>query len=101
MNFKIITIPETQTQVCLHRDCSEDGKEIVRISSFVNNTAGVELMIDTEVQFMDAEFARSFVDDYSENSAKAFLRHYIADEGIRVGCEFNLKLYREGLRVGF
>lgn len=85
MNFKIITLPETLTEVCLHRDCGEDGKEIVRISAFVINSTGIELMIERVAEFRDAASARFFVDDYSERSAKGFLGQCIEEEGIRVG----------------
>ncbi|NIJ52858.1 hypothetical protein [Dyadobacter arcticus] len=85
MNFKIITLPETQTEVSLHRDCIEDGKEIVRISAFVINSVGVELMLERVAEFRDAGTARLFVDDYSERSAKGFLGQCIEEEGIRVG----------------
>jgi hypothetical protein len=82
MNFKIITVPETQTEVCLHRDCSEDGKEIVRISAFLINTEGVELMVERIAEFSDAGTARFFVDDYSERSAKGFLQLCAEEEKI-------------------
>ncbi|MCE6991916.1 hypothetical protein [Dyadobacter sp. CY323] len=85
MNFKIITLSETQTEVCLHRDCSENGKEIVRISAFVINSSGVELMVERVAEFRDAGTARLFVDDYSERSAKEFLGQCIEEDGIRVG----------------
>ncbi|TLV02196.1 hypothetical protein [Dyadobacter luticola] len=85
MNFKIINLPESQTDVCLHRDCGEDGKEIVRISAFVINSAGVELMVERVAEFRDVGSAKFFVDDYSERSAKGFLKLCVEEEGIRVG----------------
>jgi hypothetical protein len=84
MNFKIITIPETQTEVCLHRDRSEEGEEIVRITALVISLAGTEPMLETVVRFADASSAQFFVDDYSETSAKGFLRQCLEEEGISV-----------------
>ena len=84
MNFNIITLLETQTEVCLHRDCGEEGKEIVRISAFVVNKTGVELMVERSAEFRDAGTARLFVDDYSERSAKEFLRQCIEEDDIRL-----------------
>lgn len=84
MNFKIITIPETQTEVCLHRDRNEEGEEIVRITALVISLTGTEPMLETVVRFADAWSAQFFVDDYSETSAKGFLRQSLEEEGIRV-----------------
>ena len=84
MNFKIITIPETQTEVCLHRDRNEEGEEIVRITALVISLAGTEPMLETVVRFADASSAQFFVDDYSETSAKGFLRQCLEEEGIRM-----------------
>jgi hypothetical protein len=84
MNFKIITLPETQTEVCLHRDRNEEGEEIVRITALVISLAGTEPMLETVVRFADAWSAQFFVEDYSEMSAKGFLRLCLEEEGIRM-----------------
>ena len=82
MNFKIITLPETHTQVCLHRDCSEEGEEIVRITAFPAGSGGPEPMLEKVVRFPDVKSAKFFVTDYSETSAKGFLRQCFEEEGI-------------------
>jgi hypothetical protein len=84
MNFKIITLPETKTEVCLHRDRNEEGEEIVRITALVISLTGTEPMLETVVRFADAWSAQFFVKDYSETSAKGFLRLCLEDEGIRM-----------------
>lgn len=84
MNFKIITIPETQTEVCLHRDRNEEGEEIVRITALVISLTGAEPILETVVRFADTRSAQFFVDDYSETSAKGFLRQCLEEEGIRM-----------------
>lgn len=73
MNFKIIRIPETSVQVCLHRDRSEEGEEIVRITSFVTNTQHAEIMLEQIVTFTKPGSSVRFVADYSLVSAKHFL----------------------------
>jgi hypothetical protein len=82
MNFKIITLPETQTEVCLHRDCNEAGDEIVCIKTFVTNSDGIELMLETQAKFRKASCAQRFVPDYSELSAKDFLQNCLKEEKI-------------------
>lgn len=85
MNFKIITLPETKTEICLHRDRNEAGEEIVRITALVISLAGTEPMLETMVRFADAWSAQFFVEDYSEMSAKGFLSQCLEQEGIRIG----------------
>ncbi|CAG5071724.1 hypothetical protein DYBT9623_03715 [Dyadobacter sp. CECT 9623] len=82
MNFKIIALPETQTEICLHRDCNEEGQEIVCIKTFVTNSAGTELMLGTQAKFNNASCAQRFVADYSEVSAKEFLQNCLKEEKI-------------------
>jgi hypothetical protein len=84
MNFKIILIPENQIEVCIHRDCSEAGEEIVRITAFVSNAAGMEPILENVVRFCDKATAKSFVQDYSVNAARSFLIHALCDEGIKL-----------------
>jgi hypothetical protein len=84
MNFKIITLPETQTEICLHRDCSEAGEEIVRITAFVTSSEGKEPMLETVAKFSEAGSAKSFVKDYSEVSAKCFLNQCLKEERILI-----------------
>ncbi|MEO6283180.1 MAG: hypothetical protein ABIN80_23895 [Dyadobacter sp.] len=90
MNFKIIILPQTQTEVCLHRDRNEEGEEIVRITAFVISSSGTEPMLERVVRFSDEKSARFFVDDYSELSAKGFLAGCLEEEGVRVGYFGNL-----------
>ncbi|MCE7062545.1 hypothetical protein [Dyadobacter sp. CY343] len=82
MNFKIIHLPKTQTEICLHRDCNEAGEEIVCIKTFVINSDGTELMLETQAKFASAKSAQSFVSDYSETSAKSFLQHCLKQDKI-------------------
>jgi hypothetical protein len=82
MNFKILLLPETQTEVCLHRDRNEAGDEIVRVTAFVISSAGTEPMLERVVRFSDEKSAQFFVADYSENSAKGFLKHCLEEERI-------------------
>ena len=84
MNFKIITPSKSQTKICLHRDRSEENQEIVRITAFVIDSAGQELMLDTVVQFADAGSARRFVADYSEESATIFLEECLEQDKILI-----------------
>jgi hypothetical protein len=84
MNFKIIILPETQTEVCLHRDRNEEGEEIVRITAFVISSSGTEPMLERVVSFSDEKSARVFVDDYSERSAKGFLAGCLEEEKVWV-----------------
>ncbi|MHA4737073.1 hypothetical protein [Dyadobacter sp. MSC1_007] len=84
MNFKIITIPETQTEVCLHRDRNEEGEEIVRITALVISLTGTEPMLETVVRFADTSSAQFFVGDYSETSARGFLKQCSEEERIGV-----------------
>ena len=78
MNFKIIRIAEA-TEVCLHRDRSEEGEEIVRVTAFVINAKQAELMLEQVVRFTGPGAARRFVEDYSLESAREFLEES-ADE---------------------
>jgi hypothetical protein len=82
MNFKIITLP--QTQICLHRDISESGQEIVRISTFVVSTEGKEPMLEKIVKFSDAKSAQNFIKDYSETSAQDFVKTCLEEERITI-----------------
>ncbi|MCF2499207.1 hypothetical protein [Dyadobacter chenhuakuii] len=82
MNFKIITLPETETQICLHRDRNEEGEEIVRITAFVTTLTGKEPMLEDVVRFTDAKSACFFVKDFSIESAKGFLGLCLAEERI-------------------
>ncbi|MCF0062007.1 hypothetical protein MUK70_22455 [Dyadobacter chenwenxiniae] len=82
MNFKILTLPKSKTQICLHRDRSEENQEIVRITTFLIDTNGQELMLETVGQFADAGSARRFVFDYSEESAKRFLEECLQEDRI-------------------
>jgi hypothetical protein len=50
----------------------------------VISLTGTEPMLETVVRFADASSAQFFVDDYSETSAKGFLRQCLEEEGIRV-----------------
>ena len=84
MNFKIITLSKTQTEICLHRDRSEEGEEIVRITAFVFNSAGKEPMLEDVVKFSDASSAGYFIKDFSEESAVGFLRVCLEEEGVEV-----------------
>ncbi|KAA0990396.1 hypothetical protein [Dyadobacter aurulentus] len=84
MNFKIIILPETQTEICLHRDCNEAGEEIVCIKTFVINSEGTELMLGAKAKFDNAKSAQCFVSDYSEMSAKNFLQYCLKEEKIWV-----------------
>lgn len=84
MNFKILTLPNSKTQICLHRDRSEENQEIVRITAFILDSAGQELMLETGVQFADAGSARRFVADYSEESARRFLAECLEEDRIVV-----------------
>jgi hypothetical protein len=84
MNFKIIHFPETQTEICLHRDCNEAGEEIVCIKTFVINSEGIELMLETRAKFANAKSAQCFVSDYSETSAQRFLQHCLKEDRIWV-----------------
>jgi hypothetical protein len=80
MNFKILPLPKTQ--ICLHRECTENGEEIVRITTFVTNSAGTELMLEKVANFPDAQLAKCFVQDYSEASAQAFLSQCLEEDQI-------------------
>lgn len=82
MNFKIIQIPETAIQVCLHRDRSEEGEEIVRITSFVLNAQHAELMFEQVVTFTKPGSSVRFVADYSLVSAKSFLEESMKEVGM-------------------
>ncbi|MCE6988990.1 hypothetical protein [Dyadobacter sp. CY323] len=84
MNFKIITLPETQTEICLHREFTENGEEIVRITTFVINSAGTELMLERVAKFSNIESAKCFLQDYSETSANAFLSQCLEEDEILV-----------------
>ncbi|MCF2489706.1 hypothetical protein [Dyadobacter sp. CY347] len=84
MNFKIITLTKSQTKICLHRDRSEENQEIVRITAFIVESEGRELMLETLAQFADAGSARRFVADYSEESAKGFLEECLDEDKIAV-----------------
>lgn len=84
MNFKIITLSKSQTKICLHRDRSDENQEIVRITAFILDSAGQELMLDTVVQFADAGSARRFVADYSEESATIFLEECLEQDKISI-----------------
>ena len=84
MNFKIIILPQTQTEICLHRDRNECGEEIVRITAFITSAAGKEPMLENVVRFMDAPSAQSFITDYSESSASGFLKQCLVEEGVWV-----------------
>ena len=86
MNFKIITLSKSQTKICLHRDRSEENQEIVRITAFVIDSAGQELMLDTVVQFADEGSAGRFVADYSEESATIFLEECLEEDSILIVC---------------
>jgi hypothetical protein len=85
MNFKIITLPETKTEVCLHRDRNEEGEEIVHITAFVTSSEGKEPMLETIAKFADASSARNFVKDYSECSAKCFFNQCLKEDRIWIG----------------
>lgn len=82
MNFKILTLPKPKTEICLHRDRSDENQEIVRITAFVVDSAGQELMLETVVQFADSGSARRFVSDYSEESATIFLEECLKEDKI-------------------
>ncbi|MCF0038500.1 hypothetical protein [Dyadobacter fanqingshengii] len=82
MNFKILTLPKSQIQICLHCDRSDENQEIVRITAFVIDISGQELMLATFAQFADAGSARRFVFDYSEESAKRFLEECMQEDRI-------------------
>ncbi|WP_031528988.1 hypothetical protein [Dyadobacter crusticola] len=82
MNFKIIHLPERQTEICLHRDCNEAGDEVVCIKTFVTNSDGIELMLETQAKFANAKSAECFVSGYSEMSAKSFLQHCLKQDKI-------------------
>lgn len=84
MNFKILTLPNSKNQICLHRDRSEENQEIVRITAFILDSAGQELMLETGVQFADAGSAGRFVADYSEESAQRFLAECLDEDRIVV-----------------
>ena len=83
MNFKIIILSKTQTEICLHRDRSDAGEEIVRITAFVTSATGTEPMLEDVVKFNDEKAAGRFVADYSEESAEEFLKWSLVEEGIR------------------
>jgi hypothetical protein len=78
MNFKIIRIAEN-TDVCLHRDRSEEGEEIVRITAFVVNAHQAELMLEQVVRFTGSGAARRFIEDYSLESAREFLEEGVGE----------------------
>lgn len=82
MNFKIIRIPETTTEVCLHRDRSEEGDEIVRITAFVLNSQQSEIMLEQVVTFSEPHSPVRFVADYSLHSARYFLADSCAEAGL-------------------
>jgi hypothetical protein len=82
MNFKIIRIPETSTEICLHRDRSEEGEEIVRITSFVLNTQRAEVMLEQVVTFSKSGSSIRFVADYSLRSARRFLTDSMIEAGL-------------------
>ncbi|TLV00146.1 hypothetical protein [Dyadobacter luticola] len=82
MNFKIIPLQNPQTQICLHRDCSESGEEIVRITTYVTNSTGTELMLERTAKFSDAQTAQCFVEDYSEASASKFVSRCVEEDKI-------------------
>ncbi|QRR00650.1 hypothetical protein [Dyadobacter sandarakinus] len=82
MNFKILTLPDNQIEICLHRDRNEAGDEIVRITSLVASANGMEPMLEKTLAFPDGAFARSFIEDFSEKSAQTFLHRCLGEEGI-------------------
>lgn len=82
MNFKIIRIPETGIQVCLHRDRSEEGEEIVRITSFITNAQHAEIMLEQVVTFTKPRSSVRLVADYSLVSAKSFLEESMNEVGM-------------------
>ncbi|MCF2499927.1 hypothetical protein [Dyadobacter chenhuakuii] len=82
MNFKIITLPKPEIQICLHRDRSEENQEIVRITVFVVDSASQELMLETVAQFADAGSAGRFVSDFSIESGRIFLEECLNEDGI-------------------
>ena len=81
MDFKSIYVEEYKTQFCIRRDRSDDGKELVYLTAFVENTEGEELFFEDSMEVPSRIIARGFVNDYMPGSAVNWISKKAEEEG--------------------
>lgn len=76
MNFKILETNAFLPDLLVYRDESEDGAELVIIHAygFEDNETSETLNYET-IEFQDSESAKSFIKDYSIESAQRWLEN--------------------------
>ncbi|GGH42767.1 hypothetical protein GCM10007423_39630 [Dyadobacter endophyticus] len=81
MNFKTIYIGQYNATVCLRRWRNDLMEEYVHINAFVEDEDN-EYLFEDQILFPSAELARSFVQDFSDESAFDWLEGKADIEGI-------------------
>jgi len=84
MDFKIFNLENYEAEVCIHRGRSEEGGEIVNLTSFIFNEDEDEFILETVMSFPSAEMAQNFVRDYSVDSATDWLIAMADEQGINL-----------------
>jgi len=84
MDFKIITLEKYDAEVCITRLINIDGRQAVKLSSFIFNEDEVEHFLQEEIVFSTGGISQDFIEDYSVNSAVNWLIYKAEVEGIQL-----------------
>jgi len=86
MDFKIITLPKYEAEVCLHRSINDTGQQTVVLTSFIFEEAEeeTEIILESEIIFLSGEMSQNFIEDYSERSAVDWLVSEAEKQGINL-----------------